>query len=305
MNTPHQYVRRRAGPGRTKIIVFASVVLGLVVVNIVTALAFHGRTYPGTDAGGKQVGSITYASLAAKVTNNEFLPANVTLTYKKESTKLATTELGISVDMTHLKQSVYGARAWPPVINFVTGQSVALPMTINEAAFTRGYATIRQKYEKQAAPPKLVMVDYIFKVQPAVKAVTLDRTAFREQLVAALQAGRTTVPLPTVPTTPQQLQMADKQYGWDELIKQQNTALTYYYSGKSKQLTARDVGMWYVPKADTYVLSDDKIRASIAQLGVESGTAIRNMPEALAATKQALQSHQSLAFSLLAAPPSP
>jgi hypothetical protein len=83
MNTPHQYVRRRGAPGRTKIIVLACIGLGLIVVNIATALVFHGRTYPGTDAGGKQVGSIAYADLAAKVSNNYFLPGNITITYKR------------------------------------------------------------------------------------------------------------------------------------------------------------------------------------------------------------------------------
>ncbi|MET0779584.1 MAG: hypothetical protein ABWY71_01995 [Candidatus Saccharimonadales bacterium] len=303
MNTPHQFIRRRSASNKTKIIVLASIGLGFVLLNVATALIFHGRTYPGTDAGGKRVGSVTYTDLVAKAGNHEFLPANITVAYKKDASKIDVAELGVSVDAARLKQSMYSARAWPPIVNFVAHQSLALPIAINEAAFAKGFAGLQQKYERQAAPPKLTMVDYIFKVQPAVKAVTLDRAQFRSGLVSALQAGHTTINLPVVPTTPEQLQIADKQYGWDELIKQQNTAVTYYLAGQSKQLVARDVGMWYVLHADTYVLSDDKIRASIVQLGAQAKVTIRNVPEALAATKQALQSHQSLAFSLLADTP--
>jgi hypothetical protein len=305
MNTPHQFVRRRATSGKTKMLVLAGVGLAFVVANIITALIFRGRTYPGTDVGGKQVGSITYASLAAKASNHEFLPGNLTITYKKDSSKIDVAELGVSVDTTHLKQSMYSARLWPPVANFVAGQSLTLPITINDATFAKGFAVLQQKYERQAAPAKLAMVDYIFKVQPAVKVVTLDRAQFRTQLVAALQAGQTTVDVPVVPATQDQLQMADQQYGWDELIKQQNTAITYYFVGQSKQLIAREVGMWYVPKGDTYVLSDDKIRATVVRLGAGAGVTVRNVPEAIAATKQAIQSHQSLAFSLLADIPGP
>ncbi|HEV7454818.1 MAG TPA: hypothetical protein VGO07_06185 [Candidatus Saccharimonadales bacterium] len=303
MNTPHQFVRRRAASDKTKMIVLAGIGLAFIVVNVATAFMFYGRTYPGTDAGGKRVGSITYAGLAAKAGKHEFLPSSLTITYKKDSLKIDVAELGVSVDTAHLKQSMYKARVWPPVANFVAGQSLALPIAINDAAFTKGFAVLQQKYERQAAPAKLTMIDYILKVQPAVKAVTLDRAQFRAQLVSALQAGQTTVDLPVVPATPDQLQMADQQYGWDELIKQQNTAVTYYFAGQSRQLIAREVGMWYVPKGDTYALSDDKIRATVVQLGAGAGVTIRNIPEAIAATKQAIQSHQSLAFSLLANPP--
>ncbi len=288
---------------KTKQVTAACILLALILGNTGVALAYHGRTYSHAAIGDKRIGSVTYPKFLAQVKSGQFVGRALTITFKGASGTMSMSELGASLDTAQAQQAMRGGRAWPPMLNFVTTQHITLPIVINDAVFKTGLATLQKQYEKAPTPAHLTQEDYIFVVKPATRGITLDRAQFRQQLTEALQTGRTTIELPIVPSTPGDLQVSDQQYGWDQLKLEQNTAITYMFTQKTKQLTAREVGMWYVPKGDTYELSDDKIKATIIKTGADFGITVENVPQALAATKEAIQTHQSLAFSFLTTTP--
>jgi hypothetical protein len=302
MNTPHRYIRRRPKPGRRVWVSTGCVLLVLFLANAGIALAYNNRTYPGARVAGKPAGNMAYGTVVAHTST--YIPTSITVTYKDKKTMVSVSNFGITLDKSHVAQSLSGSRAWPPAANFFVHQSADLPLRVNETLFADGFSRVQKAYEQQPAPPALVRDDYIFKITPRIKAVTIDRQQFRTDLLAAVGSGRTAVAVTIMPTTADQLKAADEQYQWQQLIDGQNTAITYQFTGeKTKRLTVREVNMFYVPKGKTYELSDAHIAATVMAVGQEFGITPTNVPQAVAATKEAIAAHQALQFSLLAVTP--
>ena len=302
MNTPHRYIRRRPKPGRMPWIVTGSVLLAIVLANAVVALVYHDRTYPGATVAGKPAGNMTYGKVVASTST--YVPTSVTVTYKDKKMVMSVSTFGVSLDKSNVARSLTNSRTWPPAANFVVHQSADLPLKVNDTIFADGFSRIQKEYEQVPVPPKFVREDYVFKITPRIKAITIDRAQFRADLLAALGAGRTKVAVTIVPTTADQLKAADEQYQWEQLVDGQNTAITYQFTGaQTKRLTVREVNMFYVPKGKTYELSDANIAAKVAAVGKEFGIEPTNIPQAVAATKDAITTHQALQFSLLAVTP--
>jgi hypothetical protein len=301
MNTPHRYIRRRPQPGRTTKLVLASVVLAIVLANAVVALVFHNRTYPGTTLAGKPVGNKAYSSISKQL--GTYMPVAITVTYKKQSLPMQVSNFGITIDSPKLAKALTASRTWPPAANLFVKQPAELPLKINDASFVAGFAMVQAQYEQQPIAPRFVREDFEFKIIPRVPGVIIDRQQFKSDLMDALAAGRTKVGVTIMPNNPDQLKNADEQYQWQQLVAEQNTAVMYQYGGKTKRLTPREVNMFFVPKGKTYELSDANIQSRLTAVGQEFGITITNMPQAVAATKEAVGTHQSLAFSLLTVTP--
>ena len=271
----------------------AGAVIIFALLNLATALAFQTQTYPGARVGNLPLGSVAAADFKPKVAALPLLPQTITVAYQKQSTKLTPRALGLSVQTADYKNG----RAWLPVLNFVLRPNIAVNYTMSDPAFTKTWATLKHAYEKQPVSAMLTMEDYLFVVKPGTVGVQLNSVAFKQALVSALYAGSSSVQLP-VEIQEQSQSAKDLEYTWQQLVKEENTALTYNYTQHSRQLTAKEVGHWYVPTKKSYAVADDRIRDTINQIGANFGITVENMPEALAATKAALSDHQALAFTL-------
>lgn len=301
MNTPYRYVRRRPQPQRTVKLVLLGITMVLVLINIVVAALFHNRTYPGTKVGGKPAGNRAYSAISTNVST--YMPTAITVTYKKRTLPMQISNFGISVDTPKITQSLNNSRAWPPAANLVIRQSAELPLKVNDTSFDAGFVMVQKTYEIQPAAAQFAREDYLFKIIPRVQSRVIDKDQFKRDLLAAVQEGRKRVEIPIKPNNPEELKAADEQYQWQQLVLEQNTAVTYQYLGKSRRLTVREVNMFFVPKGKTYELSEANIQARIAAVGQEMGITVTNMAQAIAATKEAVATHQSLAFSLLTITP--
>jgi hypothetical protein len=303
MNTPHRYIRRRPKPGRTTKLAVAGTLLGLVLVNSIVAALFHDRTYPGAQVGGKPAGNMAYGNISDKL--GTYIPTAVTVTYKKRTLRMQVSNFGVAVDRPQIAKALNSSRAWPPAANLFIKQSAELPLKINDDSFNAGFAMVQKEYEVQPVAPTFVRDDYVFKIMPRVPGVLIDRDQFKRDLLDAVATGRNKVEVAILPNNLDQLKAADEQYQWQQLVAAQNTAVTYQDGAGVRRLTEREVNILFVPKGKTYELSDANIQARIAAVGKEMGITVTNMPQAVAATKDAVSTHQSLAFTLLTVTPAP
>jgi hypothetical protein len=300
MNIAIQYGRKSHRPAviKRRLIVWGSILGVLVIANIVTAFLYSSKTYPRTFMDSRKVGSVGEAELTKPASSGGLHPNELKVVYGEKTTAVKIETLGVNIDPKKVDESVHAGRAWPPLANLIIGQNLTLPVSLQEAQFDKGFATLQQAYEQSNSEGAVVMEDYLFVLKKGTKAIKLDRDAFRKDLIAAAEQGKTTVALRAVPQASTVFEW-DAETAWKELYEQQNIGLTYYFTARNKQLTARDIGKWYVPDGKTFKLDEARMRAAIVQVGVELGVDVTNLDQAAAATKEAMHTHQSLAFSFL------
>jgi hypothetical protein len=150
---------------------------------------------------------------------------------------------------------------------------------------------------QEAANAHLHIANGTVTISEATNGYELDQSGLRQAIFRSLDTGKTSVAAPTKLITAQvnakslQTQKAD-------LEAQLKTAVTYNYNGKSKQASASDIGNWYIPSAETYVVSPEKVQAYVTSVGSGFGIKVKDLAGVSASTRQALAKHQPLTLTL-------
>lgn len=295
--------RRHASPVRhfvahTKIGRLSSVVLLLFVANMGLYVRFQEQTYPKTALAGHVLGTTACTDLEQKVVSLSVLPTTIKLTHKKTTLAIDPRNLGISLDLPKITASCTDRHSWLPIADVFMSHPLNAAVSVTDSTFARGLEIVKKGFEKEASGAELVIENGLFVLKPSIEGVEIDTAGLKRELVNALEVGQNTLAVPVKTTAPEQTQL-DQEHLWEQLVEQQHTAITFNYNGQTKQYTAKEVVTWYVPDKRGYSVSHDKIRAAILQLGEDAKLHITNVDQAVAAVKEALQTHKSLAFTLL------
>ncbi|HZM64243.1 MAG TPA: DUF3152 domain-containing protein [Candidatus Saccharimonadales bacterium] len=233
-----------------------------IVGNIAMWLAYRGKVLPNVSLGAASVGSMSYKDLDQKVDMSKLLPSQVVLTKDAQTHTLSPQQAGITVNWQHAKERLERQRSWLPLINLFTSRTVPVELTIDDQQFATAQSGVAAIFVKAAQPERIVFSGQNFEIATSQPGYTLDETVFKQNLLAAVEAGQTTLAVPTQVAEPPASQ-ANLAAELQALRKKVTVQITFTLNGQTIQPSAADIGGWFVASGQTMVFSADKAKAYI------------------------------------------
>ena len=261
----------------------AGLVVGLVIINLVTAAVYAGRAYPNTH----------FASL----------PSTVVLQASGQDIKFTTRELGITRDDSKIASAARD-HSWLPVWNFFIAHNVPAYTKINQPLLERKLTEVATQQKQNPVDARIVIQDSQFTLSESSVGRQLDVAKAAREITGSLGQGKSTIKLPMVRVAPA-VTDASLEAQLQQFKAQQAVALSFIYNGKVSKPSAATIVSWYAAVNGSFALQDIAIQNYIMQAGRASNIRVQNLAQAVTATKQAIQTTQALNFTLVAAPPGP
>jgi hypothetical protein len=276
----------------------------LVIFVLLNGLLFgvyHGRTYPNTTVGGKQLGSVTSKQLNDSLKKLTLLPTEITFTQAKTTAKATVADLGITVDYERLQTAALQERSWLPILNLVQKHAVALELQ-QAASTTDSVLTGKLAvFDKAATNAQITWKDTAFITKADVAGQKVNPTATRKQLLNDLSQGKTTIQVVTT-SIPAAVTTSSLKEELLKLNKQAQTSISLQYNGQVKKLTSAEVAALYAQDSPGLKVSDSAITTIVTTTGTTWGIVVDNQAAAIIAIKSALDNQKDVSFTLIAAP---
>lgn len=277
------------------------VVAILVFINVCLYGYYHGRTYPRTSVNKQAIGNLTSAELKNKLKHISLLPTQLQLVVNRKTMQLSPAELGIEPSTAQMATLTDINHSWFPLFSIFSRHQLPLVVQFNDTTFNATFSRLQTTFEQGPTDAAIIQDQGNFSLKPEINGLKLDSSAVKTAVANQLSQGKSRLVLPASVVQPKQVS-ANLTNELQSLQAQQQTAISFSYQSKSQKLTAKDIGSWFSGSGSHYVLSDDKIKDSISRIGSSFGIRVKNIDQAVAATKAALQNRKALAFTLEALP---
>ncbi|HEU4914814.1 MAG TPA: DUF3152 domain-containing protein [Candidatus Saccharimonadales bacterium] len=299
----HRYSRGRTGffsRHRRLIVLSAAAVAGVfVAANVVLAVIYNNRTYPGTRIMDVSIGSVPYDSLSGKVSELKLLPDHVTLTKDQQTVKVNVKDLGINKDVHRTVDSAKQQRALLPIANLFTSPQLKAPIGIDGDRFEAKAAELVSVIRADAVAARLEIKGTNVTVVKEKNGYALDQKSFKKVLQDALDRGVATVTAP-VQTVRAPNKAADLEAEKASLQTQLQTPISFKYEDKTKQASKADVANWYSPSGTTYALANDKLTAYLSTVASGFGIRMKDTNSIVAAITNALKANKASTITVTA-----
>jgi len=272
-----------------------------VLLNLVTYLFYLYRTYPNTRVAGVSIGSLPVHEAEQRLPNTLSLTEQVRLAYQGKIITVSSANLGITSDFAATAQRITDGRSWLPVANFLKRHDVSMRLHVDRPVLQNELNSISKQYQRDAVAAAIVVRNGVFSISSEVSGRVLPVDAAEQSVVAGLGMGKSDIELPVQTILPAATG-GSLQAELRALQAQQHTTITLHFEGKSKQFTTAEIAGWFVPEKQSLMLSDVKIQTAIAATGATFTIGVKNLPQAVVAVKDALQSHKKLDFTLISSP---
>ncbi len=272
-------------------------VVGLIAVcvlgNVVMWLMYRNKVPPNLSLGAVPVGSIAYEDLDQKVDVSKLLPSEVVISKDAQTYTLSPQNAGISVHWEDAKARLKQQRSWLPLVNLFTSSTVPVELAINDQQFATAQAEAAGTFVKAAQPERIVFSGQNFEIAASEAGYALDETRFKQDVLAAVEAGQTALTAPTQIVEPPASQ-ANLNADLQSLRKKVGVQITFTLNGQTIKPSVSDIGKWFVSNGQTMVFSTDKAKEYIASLG----SSIYNKGNAASAASYALDKLTNITFAL-------
>lgn len=274
--------------------------LGILGNVVLAGLYFH-KTYPNTQVAGQQLGSVSYGEVPQRLDKLALLPATVRLNYEHKQTTLSPAALGVTLDSVALPSAVKHHAYWLPFFNLIKQHQVPLTLRVNASSLDKQFDVLTAAYTRPAANARIATGKDGFSLISAKPGQTIDTTRSQQLILTALRQGQNSVTLVSKTIAPK-VSDHDLAATFKKLSTQQTTAVSYTYADKKIVATPGDIASWYSQTTSTYALSDDAIKAYLTVLATQDSIKIKNISQAVTATRQAVEQTKPLHFVLEAIP---
>jgi hypothetical protein len=103
---------------------------------------------------------------------------------------------------------------------------------------------------------------------------------------------------PPTKQTQARVKAAGLKEGKQSLEQQVNTVITYRYNNKTKQTTPAETAKWLVASGETYVVSNDAVKAYVTQVGSSFGIRIKDLNQVVANSAAAVANKKAADITL-------
>lgn len=273
------------------------VIGGFVLVNVLLLLVFSSRTYPRTKIVDTSIGSVAYKDIANKTDKLNILPEKLTLQYQDKRVAVPLQDLGISKDTARAADSAKEQKHWLPIVNFFKTPQLKAPIAIDSNKLDEKTKELADTFQADPANARLQINGTTVDIAKEKTGYSLKTTALRSAVFAALDNGKSSLTAP-VTTKPAQVTASSLNSTKQSLQNSINTTVTFKFGSKTKQASKADVAKWYVPQAETLVVSADALRAYVVSTGDEFAITVKDVDQVVAATTQALKDHKATTITL-------
>ncbi len=278
--------------------VAAYTALVLLCANLVVAAIYHGKTYPRTYIANHAVGNRRFSDLAT-LTNEQIVPASVTLTYGQTNTTTKLTDIGLKPDQRRTEQAFTGNRSPLPLVNLFIRHTLPAPITFDDVALQKYGERLLPLFHQPATNARIARNGGTFSVVSGIKGHDISIARLKATLLTGIDNGKGTVAAPITSISPI---YTDKAAASEAKQLQESTAAHIALkAGKTiirPETTA--IANWYVPDAaGKYTLDDTAIRAYILQASVAAGTRPQNLQQISVKVKQAVVNHADFSGTLM------
>jgi len=288
--------------GRKQIAVVLLVLLAVfVVTNAAVRFSYRDRTFANVAVGTQKLGGVAYDDIPNRLKNESILPDTLQLNHKDKSSKYTVAELGISADINRIIDEIKRTRPVVPLLGLIGTHHVPLHLNVDEKAFNTSFAAIQKTYARGATDARITNESGKFVIKKESVGYKLEAEKIKNAITEKLSSGEDIITVPTETLQPK-LTSNDLKDTLKELQQHQNVQLTYTYQGKSKKASSGDIASWYNIQGAKYELSDTRLDTFLIQTALNFDIRLKNLDQARAATKEALQNDKELTFGFESAP---
>jgi hypothetical protein len=291
-NMQDQLITKRTRPW-LKLFLLGLVIVFLVV-NLLLYFIYRDQTYPNARVAGKELGSVKYEDLPKRLELLDLLPGNLTLEYESKQAATQASSLGLSLDSSALQRSIKQVHRLP-IMNLISRRDTPLVLRIDDTALDKQLAALNEKIKQPSADAKLVKQYGTFVLINAEDEKSLNLAESRRSLISAVSLGQQSLPM-VIDRNPPKVVDGDLAPTFKKLQDQQSTKIGYAHADKKITLEPADINEWFSLVNGQYVLSDATIRSYINMLSQHYKIGIKNLPEAVAASKQAVEQTRPLEY---------
>ncbi len=275
--------------------------LAFAVINLVLLVVYHNRTYPGTTIQTHKVGSVSKNSLTNNLSSIALLPENLAFKYQDKTVQIKTGSLGITQDNQKTAEQAVKQRSWLPIYNFISPPKVPAQTTIDQQTFHDQSQQLVETFKQSPIDARIQLKDGQFSVVNEINGYWLDESKLQSAIQDSLAqySANVTVPIKVIPS---QVKGSDLSNQTKDLISRTQVSVLYKFKDKSHKLTPAEIASLHEVNANTYILSEAKVKDFIINLGRSWGIGIKNITDLTRDTKAAIQNKTSLDASLVEAP---
>jgi hypothetical protein len=275
--------------------------LGLVILNLLLAITYWKRTYPGAKIQNINIGSQTKAGLEEKLSNTPLLPSELEFTHEEKEVVIKPSELGVEVDSHQTAQQAVSQKSWLPMWNLVRPRQVGVVLKTNNQKFNGELQRLADIFRKDPVDAKVVLENNSFDTTDEVNGYELDKSKLLANIQSILNNRSHSIAVPVTVTQPK-VKKPDLMATLQDLRERQNVSITYRFKDQARKLTPAEIGSLHESNGTNYVLSEVKIRDFVIQIGRSFGIGVQNINDAVRDTKSAIQNKKTLDFTFKEAP---
>ncbi len=297
-----QFRKRAAGHSKQwRIAVYSAVsLLGLfVVINVSMLVAYQGKALPHYTLAGVSVGGTSFDKVA-KMPSSKFLASSVTLQKNDARTRVATSDLGITVDWDKSVQNLKSAKPIFPITALFGSHDVPVVLAKNDNTLTNTLTGLQTTFSQASTDKRVTIVGGMFAIEDAKAGYALNLDASSDVIAKQVAAGNKTITVAVTPL-PAGNNTGDLSGQLSALQKQVTTKISLNYRSQKLSPNTHDMQAWYVQDGQTMKLSDDQIGAYVDGTAQKFGITAANRSDLITAFKYVLGRNLSTDFTVSAA----
>ena len=292
---------RLAKPRRAlhkSIIVILSVIALFVCVNLAIGAYYRDKTYPNTTVAGVSMGNRHTKNLGQGA-NERLIPASLTITYEDKKATIKLQDIGVRVDAKRTEASLEKSRSWLPIIDLFSKHELAAPVDFDDIALQKYGETLLPSFHQAATNARLSRNGSTFGVTKGKNGYDLSISRLKDALMSGVDHSKATLTAPVSFLPPK---YTDAMAAADAQKIQATTKVSISLKAAKLTITpsANDIASWYAQQDNGgYTLSDAVIRSYILKASINAGTRPQNLGDAIAKTKQAIETNKPLSLTLV------
>lgn len=276
------------------------IIFGLfMLINLCMFFAYQGKALPHYTLAGVAIGGKTFDEVE-KMAPANFLVQNVILQKDTARQKVATADLGTTIDWNKSIKSLKDSRPLLPFFAYFGTHDVPIELTTDSSKMTAKLTALQSTFSKPSTDKRISVVNGGFAIEDAQAGYALDIDGSSRAISTAIAKGQATI---TVATTalPAGNNTGDLSGKLTDLQKQLKVGITLDYHGQKVSPASSDIAAWFVHDGQTMSLSDDKIGAYVDKAAQHFGVTAANRSDLITAITYVLGKNLTSNFTISAA----
>ncbi len=266
----------------------------LVAINIVLCGWFWSRTYPRTQVGGAEIGSVVFGKAEARLAKAALLAEHIQFVLP-DGTVLERVEpevLGVRADDTATARQITAHRSWLPLWEVFRHHTYAVKVMVNQAAFEQHMMALVGRAQRPPLDARLVLANDVFTIVPDKPGFVVQLEPSKKAVMAALQRGdgRAVLPAKTQFAT---IRAQSLQGERDKLQRQLRTAITFRLGNNQKRASPADIATWFVSRDKSYAVAGNKVQDYVTGLSVDWNVRAQRLATAATTAVRAVETSTS------------